>query len=88
MVWIQPGKPTQSTYIESFSERFRCLNEHWFVTLDPAGERMARGAAAAMRPGRTVRCSDAHPPSSRRPSGRTDRLQPNAGAISSPPRTL
>lgn len=32
---IQPGKPNQNAYIESFNGRFRdeCLNEHWFMTL-------------------------------------------------------
>ncbi len=32
---IQPGKPTQNAYIESFNGKFRdeCLNEHWFMTL-------------------------------------------------------
>lgn len=32
---IQPGKPNQNAYIESFNGRFRdeCLNEHWFVNL-------------------------------------------------------
>jgi putative transposase len=32
---IEPGKPTQNAYIESFNGRFRdeCLNEHWFTTL-------------------------------------------------------
>jgi putative transposase len=35
---IQPGKPTQNAYIESFNGRFRdeCLNEHWFLSLEHA----------------------------------------------------
>lgn len=35
---IQPGKPTQNAYIESFNGRFRdeCLNEHWFTSLAEA----------------------------------------------------
>lgn len=35
---IQPGKPTQNAYIESFNGRFRdeCLNDHWFLTLEHA----------------------------------------------------
>ena len=35
---IQPGKPTQNAFIESFNGKFRdeCLNEHWFRTLDHA----------------------------------------------------
>ena len=35
---IQPGKPTQNAYIESFNGKFRdeCLNEHWFATLAEA----------------------------------------------------
>lgn len=35
---IEPGKPTQNAYIESFNGRVRdeCLNEHWFVSLHHA----------------------------------------------------
>ena len=35
---IEPGKPTQNAYIESFNGRFRdeCLNEHWFTSLTHA----------------------------------------------------
>lgn len=33
--FIQPGKPVQNAFIESFNGKFRdqCLNEHWFVSL-------------------------------------------------------
>ena len=33
--FIQPGKPTQNAFAESFNGRFRdeCLNTHWFSTL-------------------------------------------------------
>lgn len=36
--FIQPGKPTQNAYIESFNGIFRneCLNQHWFLNLDHA----------------------------------------------------
>jgi putative transposase len=35
---IEPGKPTQNAFIESFNGKFRdeCLNEHWFETLAQA----------------------------------------------------
>lgn len=35
---IQPGKPMQNGYVESFNGKFRdeCLNEHWFSTLAEA----------------------------------------------------
>jgi putative transposase len=35
---IQPGKPTQNAYVESFNGKFRdeCLNEHWFTSLTQA----------------------------------------------------
>lgn len=40
---IQPGKPTQNAYIESFNGKFRdeCLNEHWFRDLGHAREEIA-----------------------------------------------
>lgn len=33
--FIQPGKPTQNAFVESFNGKFRdeCLNQHWFVSL-------------------------------------------------------
>lgn len=36
--FIEPGKPVQNCFIESFNGRFRdeCLNEHWFVSMDDA----------------------------------------------------
>ena len=36
--FIEPGKPVQNAYVESFNGRLRdeCLNEHWFTTLDEA----------------------------------------------------
>ncbi len=36
--FIQPGKPVQNAYIESFKGRVRdeCLNQEWFVTLEQA----------------------------------------------------
>lgn len=36
--FIQPGKPTQNAFVESFNARFRdgCLNQHWFRDLDEA----------------------------------------------------
>ena len=40
--FIDPGKPTQNAYIESFNGKFRdeCLNQHWFNDLKEAGQRI------------------------------------------------
>jgi len=42
--FIQPGKPTQNCYIESFNGKFRdeCLNENWFVNLGEAKKTIER----------------------------------------------
>jgi putative transposase len=36
--FIEPGKPMQNGFIESFNGKFRdeCLNEHWFTSLEEA----------------------------------------------------
>lgn len=36
--FIQPGKPTQNAFVESFNGKFRdsCLNQHWFRSLEEA----------------------------------------------------
>jgi putative transposase len=40
---IEPGKPMQNGYIESFNGKFRdeCLNEHWFQSLHQARDTIA-----------------------------------------------
>lgn len=36
--FIEPGKPVQNAYVESFNGKFRdeCLSQHWFSNLDEA----------------------------------------------------
>jgi putative transposase len=38
----RPGKPTDNAFIEAFNSRFRqeCLNEHWFLSLEDATEKI------------------------------------------------
>lgn len=38
LLFIQPGKPVQNSFIESFNGRLRdeCLNQHWFLSLRDA----------------------------------------------------
>lgn len=40
----RPGKPTDNAYIESFNGKFRaeCLNQHWFLSLDDARQKMEK----------------------------------------------
>ena len=44
LLFIDPGKPTQNAFIESFNSRFRdeCLNENWFLDLADAREKIER----------------------------------------------
>ena len=39
---IRPGKPQDNAFIESFNGKFRdeCLNEHWFLTLQDAQQKI------------------------------------------------
>jgi putative transposase len=40
---IQPGKPNQNAFVESFNSRVRdeCLNQHWFLSLADARRTIA-----------------------------------------------
>ncbi len=40
LAFIQTGKPTQNSFVESLNGRFRqeCLNQHWFRSLEEARE--------------------------------------------------
>jgi len=42
--YIEPGKPVQNAYIESFNGKLRdeCLNENWFMSLEGARETIER----------------------------------------------
>jgi putative transposase len=45
--FIQPGKPTQNAFVESFNGKFRkyCLDLNWFTTLEDARLRIERWRA-------------------------------------------
>lgn len=38
----RPGRPTDNAYSESFNGKFRaeCLDQHWFLSLDDARQKM------------------------------------------------
>jgi putative transposase len=38
----RPGKPTDNAFTEAFNSRFRveCLNQHWFMSLEDARQKM------------------------------------------------
>jgi putative transposase len=45
--FIDPGKPNQNAYVESFNGRLRdeCLNEHWFASLGHARRLIRMGCS-------------------------------------------
>src|SRR2546426_6275582 len=57
--FIEPGKPVQNAFVESFNGRLRdeCLNEHWFLTLADARRLIEdwRGGYNRSRPPRPLR---------------------------------
>lgn len=46
----RPGKPMDNAYIESFNGKFRaeCLNQHWFLMLDDARQKMEEWPLSAI----------------------------------------
>lgn len=57
---IEPGKPNQNAYIESFNGCFRdeCLNEHWFTSLLPLEPSSKPGVANTTRKGPRKRSAE------------------------------
>jgi putative transposase len=57
--FIEPGKPSQNAFVESFNGKFRdeCLNEHWFDGLQDAREKIEtwRVDYNTQRPHRSLR---------------------------------
>ena len=48
---IEPGKPNQNAYVESFNGRLRdeCLNEHWFTSVAPPTSSSRRGVRSTTK---------------------------------------
>jgi hypothetical protein len=65
-ILIEPGRPMQNGYIESFNGKFRdeCLNEHWFETLPQARAASPPGGRTTTRSGRTAAAGACRRPSS------------------------
>ncbi len=57
LLFIQPGKPTQNAFIESFNSRVRAefLNAHWFRSCAMLETQPKTGATHITRPTRTAR---------------------------------
>ena len=56
---IQPGRPMENGYVESFNGRFRdeCLNENWFTSLADAREKIAQWKQTTTKRAPTAACS-------------------------------
>ena len=76
---IEPGKPNQNAYVESFNGRFRdeCLNEHWFTSLVHTQVLVEAWRASTTRSGRRRDWAGSRPPST--PSGVAERSTVTVG---------
>jgi len=65
---IEPAKPNQNAYIESFNGGLRneCLNEHWFTSLAHARAVIANGGETTTRNGPRRTWADCRRPPTRR----------------------
>ncbi|QJQ95199.1 transposase family protein [Halomonas sp. PA5] len=63
LAFIQPGKPTQNEFIESFNGKFRdsCLNQHWFLSLADAGHEIGQWKPTTTMSDRTARWAICRP---------------------------
>ena len=61
--FIEPGKPVQNAFVESFNGKLRdeCLNLHWFRSLRHARDEIAAWRAATTMPNARIRRLDGCP---------------------------
>jgi Integrase core domain len=81
--FIQPGKPIQNTFAESFIGRFRneCLNQHWFGSLAEAAYVIETWRQHYNRERRTARSTTNRPSGSRAGGGPVLRHQRLTSAV-------
>ena len=74
--FIQPGKPVQNAYIESFNSRFRdeCLSQHWFASLSHMRSVITHGETTTTTAGLIARSAMCRQP--RSPRGAASSLAP------------